>query len=169
MRTSPCTGKPHTPNRMEKTPSFDFELILRPFGLKVPHILKKKEGKIRRIPPGITRPRWQREHPAGRCRCRPRAPGQGRLCRAPRPHPRLRQLGSSLLRLHIGCLLLPFPSDSETCLEYLAGRSAPLPEQGGSGCAAGIPPRRAQGGSRRSPSPETPLKTPCKDAFKGAL
>lgn len=76
------------------------------------------------------------------------------------PAPAARQI---LLRLQIGCRLLPFPSDSGTCLEYLAGKSAPLPlaAEGGREGEAALPgslPAGAREGSPRSLSREMPLK-----------
>lgn len=99
----------------------------------------------------------------------PRSPGQGRLCRAPRPHPR--QLGSSAAPCS-ACTLAACSCLSPATAKpawNIAGRSAPLPEQGGSGCAAGIPPRRGQGGLSETPQPGDALKDALKDVFKGAF
>lgn len=94
----------------------------------------------------------------------PRSPCQGRLCRAPCPHPRLRQLGRSCsgCRLAAGSCLSP--ATAKPAWNILLANPPlcrSLPREGRRAGEAALPgslPAGARGGSPRSLSRETPLK-----------
>ena len=79
--------------------------------------------------------------------------------------------GRALRWLQIGCLLLAFPSDNETCSEYLDGKYVPRAESERGRCCScwnpSPPPRRVPGGDKgrggclsEIPNPADALQTP---------